>query len=80
MRYRFAIGVNFDEDHVTRAKHHSGERLDIDVVTDHDDGCLWELLQALLYQLTQRFRFLIRLTHVFKERTQRWINGDRTLF
>jgi len=49
MRYRLAIGTNFDEDHITRAKHHSCECLNIDVVTNHDDGRFGKLLEALLY-------------------------------
>ena len=47
MRYRLAIGPNFDEDHIARAQHHSSERLNVDVVTDHNDGRLWKLLEAL---------------------------------
>ena len=80
MRYWLAIGPNFDENHVTRAKYHSGERLNVDVVTNHDDGRFRKLLQAFLYELTQPFGLLIRLTHVFKKRTQRWIDDDWTLF
>ena len=51
MRYRLAIGPNFDKDHIARAKNDSGECLDVDVMTDHDDGCVWKLLKALLHQL-----------------------------
>ena len=47
MRYWLAIGPNFDEDHIARAEHYSGERLNVDVVTDHDDRRLWKLLEAL---------------------------------
>ena len=49
MRYRLAVGSNFDEDHVTRAKYHARERLDVDMVTNHDDGRFGKLLEALLY-------------------------------
>ena len=49
MRYRLATRPNLDEDHIARAEHYSGERLNVDVVTDHDDGRLWKLLEALLY-------------------------------
>ncbi len=80
MRYRLAIGPNFDKDHVTRAKNDSCECLDVDVVTNHDDGRFRKLLEAFLYQQPQTFRFLIRKAHVFKKRTQRWIDGDRPLF
>ena len=47
MRYWLAIRSNFDEDHIARAEDYSGERLNVDVVTDHDDGRLWKLLEAL---------------------------------
>ena len=59
MRYRLAIGPNFDKDHIARAKHHSSECLNVDVVTDHDDGRLRKLLQTLLYELTQPFGLLV---------------------
>ena len=52
MRYRLAIGANFDKDHVTRAKHYSRECLNVDMVTDHNDGRFRKLLEALLNQLT----------------------------
>ena len=80
MRYRLAIGPNFDKDHIARAKHHARECLDVDVMTNHDDGRFGKLLQTLLNQLTQSLCFLIRLTHVLKKRTQRWIYDDRPLF
>ena len=80
MRNWSAIGPNFDKDQIARAKNDSGECLDVDVVTNHDDGRFWKLLEALLYQQPQTFRFLIRKAHVFKKRTQRWINNDRPLF
>ena len=80
MRYRLAIGPNFDKDHIARAKNDSGECLDVDVMTNHDDGRFGKLLEALLYELTQPFGLLICLTHVFKKRTQRWIDDDRPLF
>lgn len=80
MRNWSAIGPNFDKDHIARAKNDSGECLDVDVMTDHDDGRFGKLLEALLYELTQTFRFLIRKAHVFKKRTQRWIDDDRPLF
>ena len=80
MRYRLAIRPNFDKDHITRAKNDSGECLDVDVMTNHDDGRFGKLLKTLLYQLAQTFRFLICKTHVLKKRTQRCIDGDRPLF
>ena len=49
MRNWFAIGPNFDKDHIARAKNDSGECLDVDVVTNHDDGRFGKLLEALLY-------------------------------
>ena len=76
MRYRLAIHSYFDKDHIARAKNDSGECLDVDVMTNHDDGCFGKLLEALLYQQAQTFRFLTRKAHVLKKRTQRWINGD----
>jgi hypothetical protein len=49
MRYRLAIHSYFDKDHIARAKNDSGECLDVDVMTNHDDGRFGELLEALLY-------------------------------
>ena len=49
MRNWSAIGANFNEDHVTRAKYYSGECLDVDVVAHHNDGRFGKLLEALLY-------------------------------
>ena len=55
MRYWFAIGTNFDEDHITRAKHHARECLDINVMTNHDDRCSWKLLKAFLNNILSSF-------------------------
>ena len=56
----------------------------VDDVIAIDDTTVEYRLKApyseLLYQLAQSFRFLIGLTHVFKKRAQRWIDGDWAFF